>query len=292
MRFVAAAKTDVGRKRQENEDRFCLEPALGLYVVADGMGGHAAGEVASRLAVETIQEWMERYLCGADTAIVVPVAVPGSPEAGFLLSSIQLANRVIFEAAKARREYAGMGTTLVAALAQGDRFVLAHVGDSRIYRIRQGEIVQMSRDHSFVQQQVDCGAISAADAQHSQYRHMITRALGLKESVEVDLSEQAARPGDILLLCSDGLSDLLDDEEILGAVETHGADLNQACQALVDRANSKGGDDNITVLTVQALAGAGIEPRRDPQRQAGIRGEPRGMFSWWKRRSLHSDTRS
>ncbi len=291
MRFMAAARTDVGRKRQENEDRYCLDPALGLYVVADGMGGHAAGEVASRLAVETIQEWMERYLSGADAAIVVPDAAPASPEAGFLWSSIQLANRVIFEAAKARREYAGMGTTVVGALAQGDRFVLAHVGDSRIYRIRRGAIAQMSRDHSFVQQQVDCGALSAADAQRSQYRHMITRALGLKDNVEVDLTEQAARPGDVLLLCSDGLSDLLDDEEILRVVETHGADLDQACQALVDQANSKGGDDNITVLTVQALAEDGAEPRRDPPRQAGVRGEPRGAFSWWKRRPLHSGKR-
>src|SRR5512137_2069654 len=218
LRFVAAAKTDVGQKRQGNEDRFCLDPVLGLYVVADGMGGHAAGEVASRLAVETIQERMEKYLSGADAAIVGPAAATGSAEANFLLSSIRLANQIIFDSANDRREYAGMGTTVVAVLTRGDRFVLANVGDSRIYRIRRNEIVQVSRDHSFVQQQVEKGMMSAAEAHQSQYRHMITRALGLKESVDVDLTEQPVHPGDVLVLCSDGLSDLLDDEEILAVV--------------------------------------------------------------------------
>jgi PPM family protein phosphatase len=283
MRYVAAAKTDVGRKRQENEDRFCLEPALGLYVVADGMGGHAAGEVASRLAVETIREWMEKYLHGADAAIEGPPTVSASPEAGFLLRSIQSANRIILDAARERREYAGMGTTVVAVLAQRDNIVLAHVGDSRIYRIREGQIVQVSRDHSFVQQQVDCGVISPAEAQQSQYRHMITRALGLKESVEVELSEEPARAGDIVLLCSDGLSDLLDDEDILAAAEEHAADLDRACQALVDRANAKGGDDNITVLMIQAHAGNGIEPERGPRRQPTAQAERGGVIAWLKR---------
>jgi serine/threonine protein phosphatase PrpC len=255
MRYVAAAKTDVGRRRQGNEDSFCLAPDLGLYVVADGMGGHAAGEVASRLAVETIQEWMAKYLGGDEAAIVGAVAGSDSREAGFLLSSIRLANRLIFDAAQGRRDYAGMGTTVVAALVRDDTVVLAHVGDSRIYRIRGGQIAQISRDHSFVQQQVDWGIISSEEAQSSQYRHMITRALGLKETVEVDLVEESAVAGDIVLLCSDGLSDLLEDEEILAAVEGNAADLGQACQALVDRANYKGGDDNITTLLIRAQAG-------------------------------------
>lgn len=283
LRYVAAAKTDVGQKRQGNEDRFCLDPALGLYVVADGMGGHAAGEVASRLAVETIQEWMAKYLSGTDAAIVGPAAAGGSAEANFLLSSIRLANRIIFDSAKGRREYAGMGTTVVAVLTHGDRFVLAHVGDSRIYRIRGDRIVQVSRDHSFVQEQVDNGMMSAAEAHQSQYRHMITRALGLKEIVDVDLTEQPARPGDVLLLCSDGLSDLLDDEDMLVAVRDHADDLNQACQALVDRANAKGGDDNITVLVVQAQAGNEVEPGYHGLMEAAAAGEGRGMFARLKR---------
>jgi PPM family protein phosphatase len=274
MRYVAAARTDVGRKRQGNEDSFCLAPDLGLYVVADGMGGHAAGEVASRLAVETIREWMEKYLKGDEAVIVGPAAASGSPEASYLLSSIRLANRIIFDAAKGRQDYAGMGTTVVAALTRGDTIILAHVGDSRIYRIRDGHIVQISRDHSFVQQQVDLGIISSEAAETSQFRHMITRALGLKETVEVDLTEKPAVAGDILLLCSDGLSDLLDDEEILTDVQEHAADLKLACQVLVDRANHKGGDDNVTTLLIRAQAeDAG---RRPSKARAGVPTTPAG----------------
>ncbi|MFI5339450.1 MAG: Stp1/IreP family PP2C-type Ser/Thr phosphatase [Candidatus Methylomirabilales bacterium] len=255
MRYSAVAKSDVGRKRHGNEDNFCLAPDIGLFVVADGMGGHAAGEVASRLAVDTIQEWVAKYLSGSDAAIVGKPEPMRSREAGFLLNSIQLANRIIYETAQSRREYAGMGTTVVSVLAANDHVALAHVGDSRIYRVRGEQIVQLSRDHSLVQQQVDRGIISAQEAQGSQYKHLITRALGLVESVEVDLAEQPVLPGDLLLLCSDGLSDLLEDEEMLVIVRDHADDLEKACQVLVDRANYKGGDDNITTLLVQAQAG-------------------------------------
>ena len=292
MHYLAAARTDVGRKRQENEDSFCLAPDLGLYVVADGMGGHAAGEVASRLAVETIQQWMAKYLAGGDTAMLGPPAASGSPEAGYLLSSIRLANRLIFNAAKGRQDYAGMGTTVVAVLTRGDTVMLAHVGDSRIYRIRDGKIAQISRDHSFVQEQVDRGIISAEGATTSQYRHMITRALGLKDTVDIDLTEKPAVAGDVLLLCSDGLSDLLEDEEILTAVQGHAADLEQACQALVDRANYKGGDDNITTLLIRARAeDVGRRPAAgrpgNPTAPAGKAGGTAtgrgGVLGWLKR---------
>lgn len=275
MWYIAAVKSDVGRKRHGNEDSFCLAPDLGLFIVADGMGGHAAGEVASRLAVDTIQEWMAKYLGGADAAVVGKPVPACSREANFLLSSIRLANRIIYDAAQGRREYAGMGTTLVSVLAVNDHVALAHVGDSRIYRIRGGEIVQLSRDHSLVQQQVDHGIISPEEAQESQYKHLITRALGLKESVEVDLVEQPVLPADLLLLCSDGLSDLLEDEEMLHIIREHADDLEKACQALVDRANYKGGDDNITVLLIQARAGerGGTQPAgRGPGMLARLKG--------------------
>ena len=255
MEYRAVARTDVGRKRTGNEDSFCLAPELGLFVVADGMGGHAAGEVASRLAVETIREWMGKYLRGEETTQVGQPLAGCSRQANFLCSSIRRANRAIFDAAQDRPEYAGMGTTLVAALAVGDGMALAHVGDSRVYRVRDDRIVQLSTDHSLVQQQVERGIISAAEAHGSQYRHLITRALGLKESVEVDLAEHDIRAGDVWLLCSDGLSDLLEDEEMLAATREHPDDLEKACQALVDLANYKGGDDNITVLLIRAHAG-------------------------------------
>lgn len=277
MQYVAAAKSDVGRKRQGNEDNFCLAPDLGLFIVADGMGGHAAGEVASRLAVDTIREWVAKYLGGTDAAVVGKPVPTCSREANFLLSSIRLANRVIYDAAQGRREYAGMGTTLVSVLAVNDHVALAYVGDSRIYRIRGEQIVQLSRDHSLVQEQVEHGIISPEEAQESQYKHLITRALGLKESVEVDLTEQPVLPGDLLLLCSDGLSDLLEDEEMLAIVRGHGDNPEKACQALVDRANYKGGDDNITALLIQARAG-GRGRAQSPGRGSGMLARLKGMF--------------
>jgi protein phosphatase len=254
MQYIAAARTDVGRKRPGNEDSFCVAPGLGLFVVADGMGGHAAGEVASRLAVETIQEWMAKYRGGTDSAEVGEPVATYSREANFLLTSIRRANRIIFDAAQSRPEYAGMGTTVVAVLGLDGQVVLAHVGDSRIYRIRDDQMVQLSRDHSLVREQVDLGLLSAEEAQVAPHRHLITRALGLKESVDVDLTEQPALPGDLLLLCSDGLSDLLEDEEMLAIIREHAHDLEEACQALVDRANAKGGDDNITAVLIGVAA--------------------------------------
>jgi len=204
---------------------------------------------------------MAKYLAGADGTIVGQPIASRSREANFLLSSIRLANRMIYDAAQSRYEYAGMGTTLVSVLALDDHVVLAHVGDSRIYRVRGEEITQLSRDHSLVQQQVDRGIISREEAQESQYRHLITRALGLKDSVEVDVEEHPVLPDDTFLLCSDGLSDLVEDEEMLAMVRQHADDLERACQALIDRANEKGGDDNVTVLLVRARP-EGEEVRR------------------------------
>jgi PPM family protein phosphatase len=255
MRYVAVAKTDVGRKRSGNEDSFCVDSELCLFVVADGMGGHAAGEVASRLAVETIHEWIFKYVRGQAIAQGAQPLPACSRQATWLVSSIRQANRIVFDAAQNRSEHAGMGTTLVAVLAEGDRVALAHVGDSRIYRIRAEQILQLSKDHSLVQQQMERGIISPQEAHDSQYRHLITRALGLKESVDVDFAEENALEGDLLLLCSDGLSDLLEDEEMLAIIREHADDLEKACRLLVDRANYKGGDDNITALLIQARAG-------------------------------------
>jgi len=255
--YLAAGRSDAGRKRTGNEDAFCVAPGLGLFVVADGMGGHAAGEVASRLAVDTIERAMGRYLGGMD-----PALAEGDPEADLspagkaLRGSIRLANRAILEAASARAEYEGMGTTLAAALFRGGAVTLAHIGDSRIYRVRDGAIRQMSRDHSLVQQQVDEGVLTPGAAQGSALRHLITRALGIKAGVEVETAELPSRPGDAWLLCSDGLSDLVEDEEMLEALQAH-ADPDEACRALIDRANYRGGDDNITVLIVRVRAGHG-----------------------------------
>jgi serine/threonine protein phosphatase PrpC len=244
MKYAAAVRTDIGRKRLGNEDSFCVAPDMGLFVVADGMGGHAAGEVASRLAVDTIREWVARFR-PRDGA-------PRDVSAACLADSIQAANRAVFEAAQAQPECSGMGTTVVSVLAVGRRVILAHVGDSRIYRIRADGIMQLSRDHSVVQEQLDRGLLTPEEAAVSRYRHLITRALGLQPSVEVEVQDLPWHAGDILLLCSDGLSDMLEAEDIFDQVRRHRDDLWAACGALVEQANARGGADNITVLLVQA----------------------------------------
>ncbi len=289
IRYLAAAQTDVGQRRRENEDSFCIAAELGLYVVADGMGGHAAGEVASRLAVRTIREWIGKYAQGEATLAAADAPQSGSKEAAWLVSSIQHANRAIFDLAAARSEYSGMGTTIVAALTH-DRFItLAYVGDSRIYRVRGGKIVQVSRDHSVVQQHLDQGILSAEEAHRAQYRHMITRALGLKEHVQVDLTQIPVSPGDVLLLCSDGLSDLVKDDEIRTVITSNATDLEKSCRTLIERANSKGGDDNVTTLLVRVLDDAPA-PAASPQpvqapavRRPSTPAKRSGKDGWFKR---------
>jgi len=290
VRYASAAQTDVGQRRRENEDSFCLAPELGLYVVADGMGGHAAGEVASRLAVRTIREWMGKYQKGEATLEADEARASGSQEAAWLISGIRRANRAIFDLAAVRTEYSGMGTTIVAALTHGRFITLAYVGDSRIYRIRGTRIVQVSRDHSVVQQHVDQGILSAEEAHRAQYRHMITRALGLKEHVEVDLAQLPAAPGDVLLLCSDGLSDLVKDDEIQAVITPNATDLEKGCRTLIERANSKGGDDNVTALLVRVLSEAPtpITAAPAPPSPPAVRRRPappkRGGKGGWLRR--------
>ena len=287
MEFSGSAKTDVGRRRTGNEDSFCLAPELNLFVVCDGMGGHAAGEVASRLAVDTIHESMQKYLAGENVPLVGEPRQDCSPPSNFLLSSIQMANKAIYEKAQSHPDYAGMGTTIVAVLGIGDRLALTHVGDSRIYRVRDGKIAQVTKDHSVVQMQLDRGIITPEEAAESQYRHMITRALGLKAVVEIDLVEESAAEGDLLLLCSDGLSDLVAAQEMLGKITANSAQLGAACQALVNLANERGGVDNITTMLVEVRAPEKEKARKPPTRledTAEIRPKKparrRGFFGW------------
>jgi protein phosphatase len=286
MEFSASAKSDVGRRRTGNEDSFCLARELNLFVVCDGMGGHAAGEVASRLAVDTIHDAMQKYQADGDLPLVGDPQPEQSRQANCLLSSIRMANRAIYDMAQGRADYAGMGTTIVAVMGLGDRMAMAHVGDSRIYRVRDGKIAQVSKDHSVVQMQLDRGIITPEEAADSQYRHMITRALGLKDSVEIDLAEEPAAVGDILLLCSDGLSDLVTAEEMLEAVTGNAGGLEAACQALVDLANEKGGVDNITAMLVEVRADSDqtqkIEtPRAGERTEVRAKAKPRrGFFGW------------
>ncbi len=238
MILRAAASTHVGLRRRVNEDRYALAPDLGLYLVADGMGGHTAGQVASQLAAESSLRAVETLQAGS---------VSLSEK---LRHAVDFANREIYSQARMQPELAGMGTTLVCLLAHEGRAALAHVGDSRAYLIRSGRIRQLTDDHSLVGELLRRREISEDAAREHPHRHVLTRALGVRKSVEPDLAEISPQPGDQFVMCSDGLTNHLLDEEIAAAVSSDG-DLQAACEALVDLANRRGGEDNTTVVIVR-----------------------------------------
>jgi protein phosphatase len=242
MILKAAACTDVGLRRKENEDRHALAPPLGLFLVADGMGGHSAGQVASQLAAEAALQAVQT-LEDASASL-----------AEKLRYAVASANRAIYAAARQQPQYAGMGTTLVALLTDGERAALAHVGDSRAYLVRNGRIRQLTDDHSIVGELLRRREISADDARDHPHRHVLTRALGVRRSVEPDLAELTPELGDVFVLCSDGLTNHVEDHEIAGAVSGEG-ELQEICEALVDLANGRGGEDNTTVLLLRCEKG-------------------------------------
>ncbi len=233
-------------KRSVNEDRYALVPDLGLYLVADGMGGHTAGQIASQLAAEASLRAIET-LEGGNVSLTEK-----------LRHAVACANREIYRQAKAHRELAGMGTTLVAILAGQGRAALAHVGDSRAYLIRGQRIRQLTEDHSVVGELLRRRKISQEAARAHPHRHVLTRALGVKQSVEPDLAEFLPAAGDIFAMCSDGLTGHLRDHEIAETICT-GSDLQESCEALVRTANERGGLDNTTVVLVRFEEGADAE---------------------------------
>jgi protein phosphatase len=250
LQVSARGLTDVGRRRDHNEDAYLVDEDLGLYVVADGMGGHAGGGTASRLAVDTIQS-VVRIARQRDPTLFgsgAPVDASGVPDV--LRQAVEEACAVIFRAAQSDPELGGMGTTVTAVAVDGRSAFLAHVGDSRCYLVREGRIYQVSDDHSLVNEQLKAGAISAEEAKHSRFKNIITRSVGFEESVQVDLMGLELQGGDALVVCCDGLSNLVDDPEILELVSTTPPDETPA--RLVALANDRGGDDNITVIVIRA----------------------------------------
>jgi serine/threonine protein phosphatase PrpC len=254
LNYKVHGQSDVGRIRRNNEDNFGIDKELGLFIVADGMGGHAAGEVASRMAIELVMDYIRRtresdepYLTGFNSKY--------SRAGNRIFSAVILANQVISESAASRQEWQGMGTTLVAAWL-GDparsRLSIAHVGDSRVYLLRHGQLRQLTTDHSLVEEQIREGLISREEAQYSLNRNMITRALGYRERVSPDIIELDLEPGDKLLLCSDGLNTMLTDREIHQIIMLNG-NIATACSQLIDSANNKGGRDNTTVIMASFL---------------------------------------
>jgi serine/threonine protein phosphatase PrpC len=247
----AAGKTDIGVVRKNNEDNFGYDTRIGIFVVCDGMGGQAAGEVASKIAVDTVLGYFreESKRSGAEVLGVEIAEV--SQLANALANAVQLANKAIRAASAQESASAGMGCTLVAARVEGNLFSIAHVGDSRIYLIRGGAIQQLTTDHSLVMEQVRRGMITLEEAEHFEMQNVIVRALGSEDSVEPDLADLSLEEGDTLLLCSDGLSRYVKDAAMLEVIK--GKSLEEACDALIDAAKSGGSDDNITCLLIRAV---------------------------------------
>ena len=247
----AAGKTDVGVVRANNEDNFGFDVRHGIFIVCDGMGGQAAGELASKIAVDTVLGYFRRDPRHAAFPVLGRKFEGVSERATGLANAIQLANQAIQTAALENAEHAGMGSTIVAVRAEGNLFSIANVGDSRIYLIRDGGIQQLTRDHSLVMEQVRRGLLTLEEAENSKMQNVIVRALGSEESVEPDLEDHEFAPGDVLLLCSDGMSRYVKESTMVEVIGRNVA-LEPACEELIEAAKSGSSDDNITCLLLRA----------------------------------------
>lgn len=244
-----AGLTDPGMRRENNEDAYLTVPEIGLAVLADGMGGHLAGEVASGMAVDVIRR---NLIAAFANGAVASDAL--SLEAESIKNAIELANQAINETSAARPECTGMGATVVAAIFHDDLICVAHVGDSRLYRLRAGLLEQVTEDHSMIQELLKRGFITPEEARVSTAKNVVTRALGVDVAVQVDVAEQVVSDGDVYLLCSDGLSDVLPPEAIQAILLQHGEDLDTALTELIAQANAAGGPDNISAILVRTGA--------------------------------------
>ena len=244
MNYLFCAKTDPGRARDNNEDSVVYDETSLTVVLADGMGGYNAGEIASGMATAFIKSELSRWLTEAGSGIKAK-EVRRAMEI-----CVDNANRSIFNSANSNASYAGMGTTLVVGVFRDARLVLGHIGDSRCYRLRSGEFQQITKDHSLLQEQMDAGLITPEQAATSSIKNLVTRALGVDESVLLEVNEHQVQVGDLYLMCSDGLSDMIDDDAINRIVTSELA-LDQKATQLIDQANENGGRDNISVLLVE-----------------------------------------
>ena len=258
-----AVRTDPGLIRSHNEDAVYADAELGMAILADGMGGYNAGEVASGMATMLLASNFSRLL---------PAVFPAGARASdgvlveqHIISEIRAANLAIYNAAQRQPQYAGMGTTLVMAWFYDNRLSIAHVGDSRLYRLRGGLFEQLTRDHSLLQEQLDGGMITAEEARFSQNKNLVTRAMGVEDAVEIEIHDHEVKAGDLFLLCSDGLNDMVEDEEIALTLQALGDNLALAADQLIELANDHGGRDNVSVILVRVNADYAV---------------PRG---WWQR---------
>ena len=245
-----ASETDPGMVRSHNEDSIAVDVQLGLAVLADGMGGYNAGEVASGIAVAMLTSELKHAL--ETQALHRRHGASGEPMAATLIrENSSKANAAIYRAANSQPQYAGMGTTLVAALFYDNSITVGHIGDSRLYRLRNSQLEQITRDHSLLQEQIDSGMLTREQARYSLNKNLVTRAVGIDPQVETEVATYGVEQGDLYLLCSDGLSDMVSDEEIRATLEGLGGDLPHVARQLVQLANECGGRDNISVILVR-----------------------------------------
>ena len=257
--------THPGMVRSHNEDSLAADAELGLAVLADGMGGYNAGEVASGIAVELIRSEMKKALASRK-----PEALNGADAERLIEAHAARANTAIYRASQSQPHYSGMGTTLVVALWHDDRLSVGHIGDSRLYRLRDGALEQITRDHSLLQEQIDSGMITKEQARHSQNKNLVTRAVGIDPEVETEVHTYSVQPGDVYLLCSDGLSDMVTDEDVQLTLSSLAANLPLAAEQLVQLANDNGGRDNVSVILVRVA--------KDFPARAGLLGKVKAWF--------------
>ena len=255
MTIELHAAVDPGRARSNNEDSVATDDGVALAVLADGMGGYNAGEVASNMATSFIRSELGRWLREASSQ------ASDAEVRRAMDICVDNANRAIFNAANSNPQYAGMGTTLVVAVFRDTRMLLGHVGDSRCYRLRDGRLQQITRDHSLLQEQIDAGLITPEQAAFSANKNLVTRAVGVEDSVLLETHQHDVLPGDLFLMCSDGLSDMLDDDGITQVLKQHDS-LEQCTRALIEAANEAGGKDNISVILGRATGSVALQAGR------------------------------
>jgi len=247
----AYGQSDVGRRRKLNEDAFLVAPEPNLYAVCDGMGGHNAGEVASRLAIETLAAFIEKSHKEKEITWPYGLDVNLSYDGNRLKTAIKLANKRVFRAADNREEYTGMGTTVVAALVSDNMMTIGSAGDSRCYVIRDGVLTMLTRDDSWVSAALGEGILNSDEIERHPLRNVITKAVGAKDTIDLDVVEHKLAPGDVALLCSDGLHAMVSDEKIQQALNPLPATLEEAAAKLIGAANDAGGKDNVSVVLLR-----------------------------------------
>jgi serine/threonine protein phosphatase PrpC len=273
VRIASGGLTDIGRVRSNNEDCFQIVVPLQLFVLADGMGGEAHGEIASAMAVDAVVKHCLDVDANPAARVIGPTRPNWSPWTKRLSTAVHLANRSIFRSSEEHPEQHGMGATLTAAWINGAKLSVAHVGDSRAYLLRGGSLLQLTRDHSLVAEQVRRGILTTAEAEESSMQSVLLRALGAQAEIEVDAEEHTLFPRDVLVLCSDGLTRMVTEPEIAGTLQAE-TDPAKAAEKLVELANDRGGADNITVVVVR------------------VEKNSKGWFTWLRREARKHSTRN